>query len=78
MAKDFPEHQKLLNAAVKIYYVKIWTFDPFPDDKLQAQWALDSWDMVSDGLPMPDTKAGPMIRCVSNLLCANPLPADRC
>ena len=54
MAKDYPEHHKLLIAATRIYYVKIWTFDPFPDDKLQAQWAVDSWDTVSNGLPLPD------------------------
>ena len=54
MAKDYPKHQKLLIAATRIYYIKIWTFDPFPDDKLQAQWASDSWDTVSDGSPLPD------------------------
>ena len=56
-AKSFPEHQKLLIAATRVYYVKIWTFDAFPDDKCQAQWAVDSWDDVSDGLPLPDTSA---------------------
>jgi hypothetical protein len=53
-AKDYPEHQKLLIAATRVYYVKIWTSDPFPDDKLQAQWAVDSWNAVSDGIPLPD------------------------
>lgn len=68
MAKDFPEHQKLLIAATKVYYIKIWTFEPFLDNKLQAQWVVDSWGAVSDGLPLPDDQAGPMIRCVSNTL----------
>ena len=76
IAKDFPEHQKLLVAATKVYYVKIWTFDPFPDDKLQAQWALDSWDAVSDGLTLPNDQAGAMIRYVSNSLYVQPPPTD--
>jgi hypothetical protein len=63
-ARDYPKDvQKLLIAATRIYYVKIWTFDPFPDDKLQAQWAIDAWDTVSDGLQMPDTG---VIRYVSD------------
>ena len=43
-------------AAIKPYYVRLWTFDPFPDDKLQTQWVNDSWDEVSGGVPVPDTK----------------------
>jgi len=56
-AKAYPKHNKLLIAATRVYYVKIWTSDPFPDDKVQAQWAVDSWDTVSDGIPLPDTSA---------------------
>ena len=56
-AKAYPKHNKLLIAATRVYYVKIWTSDPFPDDKVQAQWAVDSWDTVSDGIPLPDTGA---------------------
>jgi len=50
-------------AATRVYYVKIWTSDPFPDDKTQAQWAVDSWDAVSDGIPLPNTS---VIQYVSN------------
>ena len=63
MARAFPEHHKLMIAATWVYYVKIWTSDPFPDDKTQAQWAVDSWDAVSDGIPLPNTS---VIQYVSN------------
>lgn len=62
-AKTYPEHNKSLIAATRVYYVKIWTSDPFPDDKAQAQWAVDSWNAVSDGTPLPDTG---VIKYVSN------------
>lgn len=74
-AKCFPEHQKLLIAATRVYYVKIWTFDPFPDDKCQAQWAVDSWDAVSDGSPLPDTRA---IQYVSHIATFELLPTNEC
>jgi len=76
IAKDFPEHQKLLIAAMKIYYVKIWTFDPFLDNKLQAQWVLNSWDAVSDGLTLPEAQAGAMICYVGNPFYVQPPHAD--
>ena len=46
MSKDYPEHKKLLLAATHVYYMKIWTSNPFPDDKVQAEWAVHSWDTV--------------------------------
>jgi len=62
-AKDYPKDEKsLILAATKIYHVKIWTIDPFPDDKLQVRWAIDAWDAVADGSPMPD---GQVIQYVS-------------
>ena len=48
------------------YYVKVWTCDPFPNEKLQAQWAVDSWDAVLDRLPVPDSN---VIRYVSYIPC---------
>lgn len=63
-AKDYPEHQGLIVAATRPYYVQLWTCDPFPDDKLQERWAMDSWDTVSDGVPIPDFG---VIRYVSNV-----------
>jgi hypothetical protein len=62
-AKDYPEHQALILAATRPYYVKVWTCGPFPDEKLQAQWAVDSWGAVSDGVPVPDPR---VIRYVSH------------
>jgi len=62
-AKAYPEHTKQLIAATRVYYTKIWTSNPFPDEKLQAQWAVDSWNFVSDGEPLPDNG---MIQYVSN------------
>jgi hypothetical protein len=54
-AKDYPKDKKsLILAATRVYYVKIWTLDPFPDDKLQVRWAIDAWNAVADGLPLPD------------------------
>lgn len=64
MAKDYPEYKKLLLAATRVYYVKIWTSNPFPDDKVQAEWAANSWDAVSNGTPLPDNG---MIQYVSNM-----------
>ena len=29
--------------------------NPFPNNQLQTLWAMDSWDDVSDGEPMPDS-----------------------
>lgn len=68
-ARAYPEHGKQLIAATRVYYMKIWTVDPFPDDKLQAKWAVDSWHVASDGEPLPETT---MISYVSNVLCAQP------
>jgi len=65
-AKDYPEHQGLILAATRPYYVKIWMFDPFPGDKVQRQWAMDSWDAISDGVPIPDDG---VIRYVSDAPC---------
>ena len=64
MAKDYPEYKKLLLAATRAYYVKIWTSNLFPDDKAQAEWAVQSWDAVSNGTPLPDNS---MIQYVSNV-----------
>ena len=62
-AKDFLEHQALIVATTQPYYVKIWTCNLFPNDKVQAQWAVDSWDAILDGVPIP----GPgVIRYVSH------------
>jgi hypothetical protein len=52
-AKDYPEHEAIIVAVTRPYYIKIWTCDPFPDDRLRTQWAMDSWDVVSDGVPVP-------------------------
>ena len=53
-AKDYPEHQATILAATRSYYVRMWTGDLFPNDQLQTRWAMDSWDDVSDGQPVPD------------------------
>jgi len=54
-AKDYPKDEKfLILAAAKVYYIKIWTVNPFPDDKLQVKWAIDVWNAVADRSPMPD------------------------
>lgn len=65
-AKDYPEHQTMIVAATRPYYIRVWTCDPFPDDKLQAQWAIDSWDGVSNGEPVPDSN---ILRYVSDPFC---------
>ena len=55
----------MILAATRPYYVRLWTRDPFPDDKLRIQWANDSWNEVSGGEPVPDPN---VLRYVSTIL----------
>jgi len=69
-ASDYPpDIQKLLLASSHHYYIYIWTRNPFPDEDVEARWALDAWESAvgSDpALPLPE-----QIRYVSG--CSFPL-----